>query len=76
MPVRNCSWAWRIAMGANAEDAIGSAYSKGQGTQRDMQQAEQWWRKAIKDGDRDARMHLADALLQAGQTQEANQLLM
>ena len=71
-------WLQRSAAGGNAyaEDAIGSAYSKGQGTQRDMQQAEQWWRKAIKDGDRDARMHLADALLQAGQTQEANQLLM
>jgi TPR repeat protein len=79
-PDAKTGWSWlqRSAASGNAyaEDAIGSAYSKGQGTQRDMKQAEQWWRKAIKDGDRDARMHLAEALLRAGQTQEANQLLM
>ena len=71
-------WLQKSAAGGNAyaEDAIGSAYSLGQGTARDMKQAEQWWRKAMQDGDRDARMHLADALIQAGQTQEANQLLM
>jgi len=77
-PKTGLYWLQKSAAGGNAyaEDAIGSAYSKGQGIGRDMKQAEQWWRKAIKDGDRDARMHLADALIQAGQTQEANRLLM
>jgi hypothetical protein len=61
---------------AYAEDAIGSAYAKGQGTARDEKQAEQWWRKAIKDGNPNARMHLADALIKSGQTREGNQLFM
>lgn len=61
---------------AYAEDAIGSAYANGEGTKQDMKQAEQWWRKAVKDGDRIARVHLANALLQSGQTQEADRLLM
>jgi thioredoxin-like negative regulator of GroEL len=71
-------WLKQSAAGGNAyaEDAIGSAYAKGQGTAQDTTLAEQWWRKAIKDGDHDARIHLADALIQAGQTQEANRLLM
>ena len=71
-------WLNQSAAGGNAyaEDAIGNAYAKGQGTAQDTKLAEQWWRKAIKDGDRDARLNLADALLQAGQTQEANQLLL
>ena len=71
-------WLKQSAAGGNAyaEDAIGSAYAKGEGTEKDVRQAEQWWRKAIKDGDSDARMHLANALIKAGQTKEANQLLM
>ncbi|MGD8938504.1 MAG: hypothetical protein PVJ72_03940 [Gammaproteobacteria bacterium] len=71
-------WLKQSAAGGNAyaEDTIGSAYAKGQGIPRDEKQAEHWWRKAIQDGDRDARIHLADALIQAGQTQEANRLLM
>ena len=65
-------WLKQSAAGGNAyaEDAIGSAYAKGQGTEQDTIQAEQWWRKAIKDGDRDARMHLADALIKSGQTKQ------
>jgi TPR repeat protein len=61
---------------AYAEDAIGSAYAKGQGTTRDEKQAEQWWRKAIKDGNANARIHLADALIKSGQTREGNRLFM
>lgn len=71
-------WLKQSAAGGNAyaEDAIGSAYAKGQGTVRDEKQAEQWWRKAIKDGDANARMHLADALIKSGQTQQGNRLFM
>jgi TPR repeat protein len=71
-------WLKQSAAGGNAyaEDAIGNAYFKGQGTAHDETLAEQWWRKAIKDGDRDARLHLATALIQRGQSQEADQLLM
>ena len=61
---------------AFAEDALGTAYAKGQGTQANIQSAEQWWRKAIKDGDRSAKVHLANALFKSGQTQEADQLIM
>jgi len=71
-------WLKQSAAGGNAfaEDAIGTAYAKGQGTQQDIRQAEQWWRKAIRDGDRNAKVHLANALFQAGQTKEADQLIM
>jgi TPR repeat protein len=71
-------WLKQSAAGGNAyaEDAIGSAYANGQGTEQDLKLARQWWRKAVKDGDPEARVHLADALIRAGRTQEANQLLM
>ena len=71
-------WLKQSAAGGNAyaEDAIGSAYAKGEGTGQDVKQAEQWWRKAIKEGNQDARIHLADTLIQAGQIQAGNQLLM
>jgi TPR repeat protein len=71
-------WLKQSASGGNAyaENALGSAYAKGQGTERDLKLAQQWWRKAVKDGDPEARLHLADTLIRAGQTQEANQLLM
>lgn len=71
-------WLRQSAKGGNAyaEDAIANAYAKGQGTAPDEKLAEQWWRKAIKDGDHDARLHLATALIQRGQTQAADRLLM
>jgi len=71
-------WLKQSATGGNAyaEDAIGSAYANGQGTEKNTQLAEQWYRKAIKDGDASARVQLADMLIRAGQTSEGNQLLM
>jgi len=70
-------WLRRSAAGgsAYAEDAIGIAYAKGQGTAQDNGAAEQWWHKAINHGDHEARIHLADALIQAGRTSEGNELL-
>jgi TPR repeat protein len=70
-------WLQRSAAGgsAYAEDAIGMAYAKGEGTKQDNGAAEQWWQKAINHGDREARIHLADALIQAGRTDEGNALL-
>lgn len=71
-------WLKKSASAGNAfaEDAIANAYASGQGTKQDAQQAEQWWRKAIKDGDRNAKVHLANELFQTGHTQEADQLFM
>jgi len=71
-------WLKQSATGGNAyaEDAIGSAYAEGQGTEKNTQLAEQWYRKAIKDGDANAKVQLADMLIRAGHTREANRLLM
>lgn len=70
-------WLQRSAAGGNAfaEDAIGKAYAEGLGTQQDIAMAEQWWRKAIEHGDREARIHLADSLILTGHTSEGNDLL-
>lgn len=71
-------WLKRSAAGGNAyaEKAIGSAYANGQGIHQSIQLAEQWYRKAIRDGDRNARVLLADMLIKSGQTGDANRLLM
>jgi hypothetical protein len=71
-------WLKRSAAGGNAyaEKAIGSAYANGQGIHQSIQLAEQWYRKAIRDGDRNARVLLADMLIKSGQTSDANRLLM
>jgi len=71
-------WLKQSAAGGNAyaEDAIGNAYANGQGISQNTQLAEQWYRKAIKDGDQNARVRLADMLIRTGQTREGNQLLM
>jgi TPR repeat protein len=71
-------WLKRSAAAGNAyaEKAIGSAYANGQGIHQSTQLAEQWYRKAIRDGDRNARVLLADMLIKSGQTGDANRLLM
>jgi uncharacterized protein len=70
-------WLQRSAAGGNAfaEDTIGKAYAEGLGTTRNIALAKQWWRKAIKHGDPEARIHLADSLIQSGHTREGNALL-
>ena len=69
-------WLKKAAAGGNAyaEDAIGNALATGNGTTKDIAKAETWWRKSIADGDSDARLHLADALVQTGHVNEANRL--
>jgi TPR repeat protein len=61
---------------AYAEDAVAQAYASGQGTEKNNQLAAQWWRKAIDDGNKDARIHLSESLIKAGHTHQAEKLLM
>ena len=71
-------WMKQAASHANsyAEDAVGVAYARGQGTSRDPQLASQWLRKAIHDGNRQARVHLSEVLVQTGHLHQAEQLLL
>jgi TPR repeat protein len=70
-------WLKRSAAGGNAyaEDMVGKAYAEGLGIAKDIATAETWWRKAIEDGNQEARIHLADALIQSGHATEGNALL-
>lgn len=61
---------------AYAEDAVGEAYAKGQGTAANADLASRWWRKAMHDGNQNARIHLSEALIQSGHLNQAKQLLM
>jgi uncharacterized protein len=76
-PKTGLYWLQRSAAGGNAyaEDAVGKAYADGQGTAQDIAKAEQWWRKSMKHGDREARIHLADTLIRTGHVSEGNALL-
>ncbi|MEJ2529364.1 MAG: hypothetical protein P8Z39_04600, partial [Gammaproteobacteria bacterium] len=58
-----------------AEDAVGKAYATGRGIAQDTAIAEQWWRKSMQHGDREARIHLADTLIKTGHISEGNALL-
>ena len=71
-------WMKQAASHANsyAEDAVGVAYARGQGTSQDPQLASQWLRKAIHDGNRQARVHLSEVLVQTGHLHQAEQLLL
>jgi TPR repeat protein len=60
---------------AYAEDTLGVAYAKGQGTQANAELANQWWHKAMQNGDQSARVHLSEALISEGHVQQAEQLL-
>lgn len=60
---------------AYAEDALGNAYAAGEGTERDLEAAQMWWHKAINDGDKEARLHLGEALLSEGHVKEAESYL-
>lgn len=69
-------WLRKAAEGgdAYAEDAVGNAFATGTGTAKNITKAETWWRKAMENGNREARLHLADALVQTGRIDEANRL--
>lgn len=60
---------------AYAEELVANAYAKGLGVEQDKGQAEKWWRKAIQDGNEDARLQLGEALVQQGHLREAKQFL-
>jgi len=66
---------WLSTAGRNgnayAADAVGNAYATGQGTPRDSQQAEYWWRLAARGGNADAQAHLGEALLTEGRNGRA-----
>ena len=77
-PKTGLYWMQQAASHANsyAEDAVGVAYARGQGTSQDPQLASQWLRKAIHDGNRQARVHLSEVLVQTGHLHQAEQLLL
>jgi len=60
---------------AYAEDALGNLYARGVGTEKDMPTAMSWWKRAIADGNPQARLHLGEALINEGQTKKAEELL-
>ena len=70
-------WLQQAATSGNAyaEDAVALAYAKGQGTEKNTELASQWWRKSIHDGYPEARVHMSEALIQAGHMHQAEQLL-
>lgn len=60
---------------AFAEDAVGSMYANGNGTKKNPALAMYWWQKGMNDGSHEARLHLSEALIQAGKVQQAEALL-
>lgn len=71
-------WLEKAAKNGNvyAEDAVGMAYMKGTGVARNVKLARQWWNKAIEDGSNEARVHLAESLIQQNHMKQAQRLLM
>jgi TPR repeat protein len=70
-------WIKRSAESGNAyaEDALGSMYAEGRGTEKNIPIAMKWWKKAMQDGNQDARIHMSESLIKSGHTQEAEALL-
>jgi hypothetical protein len=60
---------------AYAEDAVGTMYAKGSGVARNPERAMYWWSKSMRNGNKQARLHLSEALIQAGKVQQAEALL-
>jgi len=71
-------WLQQAANSGNAyaEDAVGVAYAKGQGTRANAKLAAQWWTRAMHDGNKIARFHLSEALIESGHLNQAKQLFM
>lgn len=70
-------WLDKAAEAGNpyAEDALATAFAQGQGTKRDLKAARQWWEQAIAQGDKEARLHLGEELLQEGKLGQAERYL-
>jgi TPR repeat protein len=60
---------------AYAEDAVAVAYARGQGTEQDLQAARRWWQRSIARGNKTARLHLGEELLQEGRVSQAEHYL-
>jgi hypothetical protein len=76
-PVKGLHWIRQAAENGNAyaEYMLGSMYAEGQGTKKDMAQATTWWKKAMQDGNTEAREKLIEYLINSGQTQQAEKLM-
>jgi TPR repeat protein len=70
-------WLKKAADSGNpyAEDAVASAYTKGQGTGKDLEASRQWRLKAIAQGNKGARLHLGEELLLEGKPEQAENFL-
>jgi len=76
-PATGLGWLLRSAQNGNAyaEDTIGSMYANGIGTARNPAMARYWWKIGMKNGNRDARVHLAEFLMQSGNRDQAASLI-
>lgn len=76
-PVTGITWLKRSASEGNAfaEDELGKMYANGVGTSKNSALAMKWWKNAMRDGDPNARLHLSEALIEAGKVREGEALL-
>lgn len=70
-------WLQRAAQNGNAyaEASVGDMYAAGTGTAKDLKAAMHWWQQASQDGNHEARLHLAEALIQSGDVHQAESVL-
>jgi len=76
-PATALGWLLRAAQNGNAyaEDTVGSMYANGIGITRNPAMARYWWNASMKAGNREARVHLAEFLVQSGKRDEAKSII-
>ncbi|MDX5151401.1 MAG: tetratricopeptide repeat protein [Acidiferrobacterales bacterium] len=76
-PAAGLNWLKRSASEGNAfaEDELGKMYANGIGTSKNSTLAMRWWKNAMRDGDPNARLHLSEALIEAGKVRQGEALL-
>jgi len=76
-PATGLNWLKRSASEGNAfaEDELGKMYANGVGTSKNASLAMKWWKNAMRDGDPNARLHLSEALIEAGKVRQGEALL-
>jgi len=76
-PATGLNWLKRSASEGNAfaEDELGKMYANGVGTRKNSSLAMKWWKNAMQDGDPNARLHLSEALIEAGKISQGEALL-
>jgi hypothetical protein len=74
---KGMQWIKRSAQNGNAyaEYVLGDMYANGQGTGKDQALAFKWWKKAMHDGNHQARVHLIESMVKAGDVQQAETLI-